>query len=372
MRKELIKKVKRVVVKIGSTALRVGIEKDENFLKDFVEDILAIKSKNIEVVLVSSGAMSMGLKKMNLNQKPDTIPKMQAIASVGQVYLMAEYENTFESLNAKCGQILLTHDDLSSRKRFLNARNTMNALCEIGATAIINENDSVAVEEIKYGDNDRISAIVTNIFEADLLIMLTDKEGVYDDNPETNKEARLIDEITDIDSFNLTEDSKKTSKFGSGGIYSKIKAGKEASHFGSATIIASAFVNNVLSRILDGEKLGTFITPMEDKLTSKKHWIAYSSKPSGSVTLDKGAVNVILNDGKSLLPTGIISVKDTFEAGDVIHCLNEEKIEIARGVTNYSSNDILSIKGCKSIDIEGILGFKSYDEVIHRDNLVVL
>lgn len=381
MRKESIKKARRVVVKVGSNVLAAGFDdkagSDAEVFGRIARDLHEAKAAGREVVLVSSGAIAMGIRHLELSERPVTIPERQAVAAVGQVRLMANYDAEFSRHGDHAAQVLLTHGDLADRKRFLNARNTLVTLIGRGIIPVINENDTVAVDEIKFGDNDNLAALVTNLIEADLLVMLTDTGGIYDRDPKADPAARVIAEITDIDAFNLDwvgagggEAGK--AGFGTGGIVSKIEAAKKAAHFGCSTIVASGLEPGILTAILAGKDVGTFIAPKQDILTSKKHWIAYSTRPSGRVIVDDGARGALLGKGKSLLPAGIKSIDGVFEAGEVIHCVDMKGMEFARGVVNYSSREIESIMGLKTTEIEKVLGYKVYDEVIHRDNLVVL
>jgi len=269
-------------------------------------------------------------------------------------------------------QVLLTHDDLASRKRFLNARNTLTTLLRMSIVPVINENDTVAVDEIKFGDNDQLSALATNLVEADLLVILSDIDGLYDRDPRCHSNAVKIPFVENIDTLDLDKLARDAGVHGTGGIRSKCAAARKAAHFGAASVIANGNQSGVLASILSGEETGTFILPREDRLTSRKHWIAFSTRPSGRVFVDEGAEAALLKGGKSLLPSGIKGVDGSFDAGEVVHCVDAKGMEFARGMVNYSSAEIARIKGLKSSELEGVLGYKVYDEVIHRDNLVVL
>jgi glutamate 5-kinase len=341
-------------------------------LAGVTKDIALALESGKEFFLVSSGALAMGMKELSIKMRPTSIPEIQAVSAVGQNSLMACYKELFSKEDRRVAQVLLTHDDLADRKRFLNARNTLLTLLRFKILPVINENDTVAVEEIKFGDNDKLSALVTNLVEADLLIILTDIDGLYKSNPRTNPDAERIALVKDVDHLRPYRFGSETNNFGTGGIVSKIDAARKAAHYGVATIVASGFTEGVISSILAGENVGTLFLPMEDRLTSKKHWIAFSSRPTGRVFLDEGARLALLDGGKSLLPTGISRVDGVFDSGEVIHCVDAQGMELARGITNYSSSEIDFIKGKNSSEIETILGFKVYDEVIHRDNLVLL
>ena len=367
-RRKIAGEAKKVVIKVGSAVLA-----GEPFIHDrLAAEVRALKARGREAVVVSSGAIATGMKQLGMKRRPATIPERQAVAAAGQSSLMALYDAAFSRVDEKTAQVLLTHDDLSDRKRFLNARNTLSTLLRLGIVPIINENDTVAVEELKFGDNDALSALVTNLIEADLLIILTDTDGLYETDPRKDPDARRIPCIEDVDAMDMCALSGSAGSLGTGGIRTKVEAARKAAHFGSATVIADGFTPGVVGHVLDGKDTGTLFLPKEDRLTSRKHWIAFSARPSGRVVVDSGARDALLNRGKSLLPSGIKAVDGDFETGEVVHCVGEDGMEFARGLTNYSSAEVGLIKGHKSGEIERVLGYKVYDEVIHRDNLVVI
>lgn len=371
LRKKIIRKARRVVVKVGS-AVVAGVSSDgSEIFSRLSSEIHGLKSKGLEFAVVSSGAIALGIRKLGLKEKPSSIPERQAVAAVGQGSLMARYDAAFSKESEMAAQVLLTHDDLSSRVRFLNARNTLSTLLKLGIVPVINENDTVAVEEIKFGDNDELSALVTNLMEADLLIILSDIDGLYDRDPKKDSSAKKVRVVEDVDNIGI-DLAVEAGKLGTGGIRSKCEAARKAAHFGTATVIANGNSKGVLSRIFSGEDEGTLFLPKEDRLTSKKHWIAFSTRPSGRVFVDEGAKEALLKGGKSLLPSGIKDVDGSFDAGEVVHCVDLKGKEFARGVANYSAVEIKKIKGLKTAALEEALGYKVYDEVIHRDNLVVL
>ncbi|MEK6532053.1 MAG: glutamate 5-kinase [Deltaproteobacteria bacterium] len=369
MRKKIIKKAKRVVVKIGSAVL-AGNSASNPVFSRIAKELHEAKKDGRQFVIVSSGAVALGMHGLNLRQRPTSIPERQAVAAVGQGLLMARYDRAFSRCGERVAQVLLTHDDLSSRHRFLNARNTLFQLLSMGIVPVINENDTVAVDEMKFGDNDLLSALATNLIEADLLIILTDINGLFSKDPKSDPLATRVSVVHDIDGIEPVE--KTTNALGTGGMASKIEAAKKAAHYGAATVIANGALPGVVKSVLDCEDTGTLILPKEDRLTGKKHWIAFSTRPSGRVFVDDGAREAIALKGKSLLPTGVKTVDGSFQAGEVVHCVDLKGMEFARGVANYSSSEIERIKGLKTRDIEGVLGYKVFDEVIHRDNLVVL
>lgn len=373
-RKDYIPSAKKIVIKIGSAMLTGSREDglDEAVFSNLARGISEIKKSGKDVVLVTSGAIASGMKKMGFKQRPTSIPEKQAIAALGQGSLMSFYEKAFTPLGEKVAQVLLTHDDLGNRQRFLNARNTLSTLLGYNIIPIINENDTVAVDEIKFGDNDHLAALVTNLIEADLLVILTDIDGLFDKDPKKDKTAKLVPVVENVDHLAAVWAGETTSVFGTGGMASKVKAAKKAAHFGTPTIVANGRDADILKKIFSCADVGTLFLPMEDRLTSKKHWIAFSARPTGRIFVDEGAKDAILKKGKSLLPSGIIKIDGVFEEGEVIHCVDQHGREFARAIVNYSSTEIENIRGLKTTEIEKILGYKYYDEVVHRDNLVIM
>lgn len=372
-RKALISQVKRVVIKIGSSVLTNENGKIlEGVFDEIAKEIFKIKSKGIESIVVSSGAIAAGMKKLGLKEKPKDVLMKQAVAACGQSTLMWYYEKAFSVFGERVAQILLTHDGLSVRKRFLNARKTLFTLLEIGVIPIVNENDTVAVEEIVLGDNDKLAALVTNLIEADLLILLSDIDGLYNKDPRNHRDAELISVIDKIDEGIEEIAGETLGRTTTGGMKTKIEASKIAAAFGIPTIIANGKRPNTLSEIFSGKGTGTLLLPAKEKLKSRKHWIAFTLKPSGEIIIDDGAKRAIISLGKSLLPSGIKEILGDFETGELVRCLDEGGIEVARGLASYSSDEIKKIAGAKTTDIEKILGYKYSDEVIHRNDLVVM
>lgn len=373
-RRQHITSAKKIVIKVGSAVLAGHHEQglDEAVFSSFAGDISELKKSGKEIVIVTSGAIAIGMKKMGLKQRPASIPEKQAVAALGQGSLIALYEKAFTPLNEKVAQVLLTHDDLGNRQRFLNARNTLSTLLGYGIIPIINENDTVAVEEIKFGDNDHLAALVTNLVEADLLVILTDIDGLFDKDPKKDKSAKLISTVKDVDHIVQGWAGESGGIFGTGGMSSKVEAAKKSAHFGVATVIANGTDSDILQKVFSCIDIGTLVLPREDRLTSKKHWIAFSARPAGRIFVDDGAKDAILKKGKSLLPSGITKIDGIFETGKVVSCVDRHGKEFARGVVNYSSVEIDKIKGIKTTEIEKILGYKYYDEVVHRDNMVVM
>lgn len=369
-RTEIFRRVKRAVVKIGS-----GIITQDNGLNiDVIEavsrQICVLCERGLEVLLVSSGAMSAGIRKIGLNRRPDEIPKRQAVAAVGQAGLIMEYEKAFEKYGKKVAQILLTSDGLTHRKRYLNARNTLNTLLDWGVIPIINENDTVSIEEIKFGDNDNLSAMIAILMDADILINLTDIDGLFTLDPRTHPEARLIPEITTINKDLEQIAGGIAGALGTGGMLSKVKAARKAVIAGIPMIIAKGSYPDVLLGLFAGNPIGTFFVPKQEKMTSRKCWIGFSLKPKGCLYLDDGAANALLNNGKSLLPAGVIDVEGDFGVGSPVECKHNDQV-IGIGLVNYNSSAIRIIKGLQTRLILAKLGEKPYDEIIHRDNLVI-
>lgn len=372
LRSRILKQVKRVVIKIGSSVLTDATTIiNFNAFASLVDQIAWAKSKGYEPVVVSSGAIAIGMRKLGLKQRPQNIPLKQAVAAVGQTGLMENYDRFFKEKNLKVGQVLLTNLILKNRSLFLNARNTLLTLLELGIIPIINENDSVVVDEIKLGDNDNLATITTNLVEADLLILLTNRDGLFDADPQKSQDARFIPLVEKIDRKIERLASKTKSPQGVGGMATKIIAAKNATKYGVPVIIANGLVHNILESIFQGHEVGTLFLPQETKMQSRKHWIAYTLEPKGRLIIDNGAQEAIIKRGKSLLAIGVFKVEGNFQFGDSVTILNQKQEEVARGLVNYSSAEIEKIKGIPTNEIERILGYKHYDEVIHRDDLVV-
>ena len=357
-RKTLLSRVKRVVIKIGSSVLtNEHGELSEGVFDEIAGEISRIKSRGIEPIIVSSGAIAAGMKKLNLGVKPRDISMKQAIAACGQSALMWYYEKAFSAFGEKVAQILLTHDVLSVRKRFLNARKTLFTLLRMEVIPIVNENDTVAVEEIMLGDNDNLAALVTSLVEADLLVLLTDIEGLYNKDPRNHRDAELITLIDEIDERIEEIAGETLGRTTTGGMRTKIEASKTAAAFGVPTIIANGKKPTKLSEIFSGKDIGTLFLPAKEKLKGRKHWIAFTLKPSGEIRIDDGAKRAISSSGKSLLPAGIKDVSGEFEVGELVRCIDEGGIEVARGLSSYSSDEIRKIAGAKTSEIEKILGY---------------
>ncbi len=371
MRTILLAHVKRVVIKIGSGVITDGDHLDLTRIATICEDVQQLRQRGYEVILVSSGAVAAGKADLNIIGRPQTIPLKQAAAAIGQSRLMRAYKDALHQHGLKAAQILLTRDDLANRRRYLNARNTLMTLLEYGIVPIINENDTVVVDEIRFGDNDNLSAMATNLVEAQLLIILSDVDGLYECDPRQNTEAQLISEVERITPDIEAMAGGEGTDLGTGGMGTKLKAAKRATLFGAGTAIINGRTPHNLIYLFDGHELGTYFLPARDPMAARKHWIAFTKKPRGKLFLDDGAYQAILERGKSLLPAGIKKLDGSFERGDAVRLCNIEGLEIAKGVTNYNSAELARILGKKTQEIEAILGYQYGDEVVHRDNLVL-
>ena len=370
-RLELLRPVKRVVVKVGSGVLTTSDGLNKRVINDLTNDVCDLKKNGIEVILVSSGAIASGLTKMGLPRRPESISHQQAVAAIGQSTLMMVYEKAFGRHRQRVAQILITRDDLHHRRRYLNARNTLFTLLSWKIVPIVNENDTVVVDEIKFGDNDNLSAMVTNLTDSQLLINLTDIDGLFDKDPRSRKDARPISVVEKVNKEVMMYASSIPGFLGTGGMAAKIRAAQKVALTGAPTIIANGLKRGILKSIFRGKEEGTLFMPRDVTLCSRKHWIAFARSPKGQILVDRGAEAAVLKRGKSLLPSGIKEVRGKFSLGDSVVLLNEDQKALAVGMVNYDASDIEKIMGLKSKEIESRLGFKHDDEVIHRDNLVL-
>ncbi|MCP4024422.1 MAG: glutamate 5-kinase [Desulfobacteraceae bacterium] len=362
----------RIVVKLGSNVITAQNSLNMDVIESISFQISKLMDKGIEVLLVSSGAMAAGIRKMGLPGRPEEIPKRQAISAIGQSGLMNAYEKVFDRFDKKVAQILLTSEDLDNRKRYLNARNSLHTLMEWKVLPIINENDTIMVEEIKLGDNDNLAAMITLLMDADFLFILTDIEGLYNKDPRIHPDARLIENVTSFKPEIEDYAGDIPGTLGTGGMLSKIQAARKVTSAGIPMIVAKGDTPDILLKLMDDTKAhGTYFTPKEKKMASRKCWIAYTLKPRGRIIIDDGAANAVVNNGKSLLPSGIVDVDGEFGQGAAVSFENTSEKSLGIGLVNYTASDIRLIKGLKSFQIESCLGGKHYDEVIHRDNLVV-
>lgn len=360
--RDLLAGCRRVVVKIGS---RLLAEAPASRPATIADQVVVLKQRGVEVVIVSSGAIALGLRRLGLATRPTELPALQAAAAVGQSQLMQHWEHAFAPHDIEIGQVLVTHDDLGDRRRFLSARLTLRALLDHGVVPIINENDTVATEEIKLGDNDQLSALVCNLISADALVMLTDVEGVRD------AAGVRISIVRDIEREAAPVAGGSTSGVGSGGMASKVGSARIVVRTGIPAVVAPGREPDVLVRVLAGADVGTLFVPGA-KLSARKHWIAYGSKPAGRLVVDDGAVRALRDGGKSLLPAGVAEVHGDFELGDTVSIMSQAGAEIARGLAAYGAADLRKIQGLQSAAIEARLGYKGTDEAIHRDDLVIV
>lgn len=370
-RKEILKQAKRILVKIGSGVLtgQEGLALD--IIENIVDEVADLTKEGHQFVIVSSGAIASGRHRMGFKHKLQSLPEKQAAAAIGQGRLMRVYSNAFGKHGLMVAQILLTMSDLTDRARFLNTRNTLTTLMEWGVIPIINENDTVAVEEIKFGDNDNLASMMANIMEANILINLTNTDGLYDRNPKGKKKSNLIPLVREITDDIEKAASEEADPVGMGGMRSKVIAARKVTAFGIPFIIAPGKKKGVLREIFSGNNVGTLFLPMEEHLKSKKHWIAFTLRSRGKLVVDDGAHDAIACQGKSLLPSGVLEVEGNFIVGDPVTCIDTEGRIFAKGLVNYSSLDIEKIKGLKTSKIKQVLGSKPYDEIIHRDNMAV-
>lgn len=371
IRQQLLAPVKRVVIKIGSGVITIPEGLNFAQVQQLSEAMCQLHKSGYEVIVVSSGSVAAGKGDLGISGRPHSIPLKQAAAAIGQSRLMRSYRSVFRSKGENVAQILLTRDDLSNRRRYLNARNTIMTLLEYGIVPIINENDTVVVDEIRFGDNDNLSAMVASLVEANLLLILSDVDGLFDKDPSKYPDASLLHEVEQITPAIEAMAGGAATTTGTGGMVTKIKAAKRSTRYGISTAIINGLKPGNLTRFFAGEDVGTLFLPTTAPMTSKKHWIAFTKKLRGKIIVDAGACHAIRDEGKSLLPSGIIAVEGGFDRGDSVCLCDTNKEEFARGITNYTQSEINRIRGRKSSEITAILGYKYSDEIVHRDNLVI-
>lgn len=372
--REALKKAKRIVVKVGTSTITYANGK-RNFsqIDRLARELSDLQNQGKEMILVSSGAVAVGVDRLGLPAKPSTIPGKQACAAVGQGVLMHTYEKLFADYGQIVAQVLITRTEAIDRHRYTNCRNTFMTLLQQGVIPIVNENDVVALDELKIGDNDNMSALVAGIVDADLVIILSDIDGLYTANPATHPEATLVHTVQEITPEVEASAGGVGSSRGTGGMATKIQAAKAATNSGIQLVIASGTEKNAIPRILQGEEIGTLFVSRENRLQFRKRWLAFGAKIQGSIVVDDGCARAIRKAGGcSILPAGIYQVVGDFQTGSTVSVIDKEGHELARGLVHYTASELERIKGCKSSDIEGILGHKNYDEVIHRDDLVIL
>jgi glutamate 5-kinase len=368
-----LSRVRRVVVKVGSGLVTTpGEGPSSEPIGRLAADLSALVQDHREVALVSSGAIATGMARLGLKARPRSIPEKQAAAAVGQSALMWEYEQAFKKHGIAVGQVLLTGQDISDRSRYLNARNTLLALLDFGVLPIVNENDTVAVDEIKVGDNDNLAALVAHLIDADLLVLLTDVDGLYTGDPRRDPTARRLETVETITDEIQRMVYDASARVSVGGMSTKLQAAQKAGASGIPMVIASGREAGTLPRLLKGEPLGTYFQPRDDRLAARKRWIAFAVPPQGRLTVDAGAKKALTERGKSLLPSGLVAVDGQFDAGDVVALTQVDGVEFARGLVNYDADELRRIRGAKTADIERTLGYRGVDEVVHRDNMVIL
>lgn len=373
-RKALLLGARRVVIKIGSSVLTdKGAGLDQKRVEHIASEVSSILKGRRQVIVVSSGAIAAGLAKLGIKKtRGMPLPTKQAAAAVGQSSLMWMYEKTFGAHGRKVAQVLLTREDLSNRTRFLNARNTFQTLLEYDVIPIVNENDTVAVDEIRFGDNDNLSAMVVHLVDADMLVILSDVDGLYTADPRLDPGARLLPLVEKITSEMERAAGDAVSGVGTGGMRSKIMTAKKVSAYGTPLVIVNGRTAGILSALFEGREVGTLFLPKSRPKRSRKHWIAYIACTTGGLVVDDGGRDALVNKGRSLLPSGVVKIEGRFKAGECVSCMDIKGNTFARGLTKYSSEDLEKIKGLKTSEIERVLGHKDYDEVIHRDDLVIL
>ncbi len=366
------KPIKRIVVKVGTSSLvRNGAGLDACKLDELTRQLVEVRNSGKDVILVTSGAIRAGMERLGIHERPRTIPEQQASAAIGQSALMQKYTESLSSHGVIAAQVLLTSDDFHDRLRYLNARNTLYTLLRFGCLPIVNENDTVATEEIRLGDNDTLSALVAACADADLLLNLSDVDGLLDGDPSVNDSCKLIEEVRQIDDNIEALCGGTHGLCGTGGMRTKIKAAKIATNSGVRMVIANSSRANVIVDAAEGKNVGTRFLARAIELNHRKRWIAFGNRVKGSIIINNGASKMLADRGKSLLAAGIVGCEGGFQVGDLVAVIDENRQKIARGLTNYGASEIALIRGKHSDEIEQILGYKDFDEVIHRDNLVL-
>ncbi|MBL6750837.1 MAG: glutamate 5-kinase [Nevskia sp.] len=372
MDRNRLKTSRRWVVKVGSSLVTArGRGLDRAAIGDWCAQIAALRAQGHQVAMVSSGAVAEGMARLGLSKRPATLHGLQAAAAVGQMGLVRAYEAAFETHGVRAAQVLLTHEDVSDRGRYLNARGTLKTLIELGVVPVVNENDTVATDEIRLGDNDTLAALTVNLLEAEVLVILTDQEGLYDSDPRLNPEARLVSEVPLSDARLITMAGDSKGELGRGGMRTKLTAAHWAARSGAATVIAHGRAPEALLRIARGESIGSLLQPAQTVMAARKRWIAGQLQVRGRLSLDAGAARVLREQGRSLLPVGVTRVEGSFERGDLVLCLDPQGHEVARGLVNYSAAEAVRVLGVPSAEIPARLGYPGEPELIHRDNLVV-
>ncbi len=367
-----LKAAGRWVVKIGSALVTDdGVGLDREGIARWSAEMARLREAGVELVLVSSGAVAAGMARLGLRERPHELYRLQAAAAVGQMGLIEAWESAFQRFGLHTAQVLLTHEDLSDRRRYLNARSTLRALLDYGVVPVVNENDTVVTDEIRFGDNDTLAALVANLVEADLLVVLTDRAGLYERDPRLDPGAPLVHEAAAGDPALDAMAGAAGGALGRGGMRTKLRAARLAARSGTATVIASGREDGVLAAIRDGRRTGTLLVPDQAPLSARKQWLAGHLKLAGSLVIDEGAVRAVVEGGRSLLPVGVREVRGEFQRGEVVACVDASGREVARGLVNYGAGEVRRIMGQPSSRIESILGYVDEPELIHRDNMVV-
>jgi len=371
--RQALTKARRWVVKVGSSLLTAdGRGLDHDLIAAWAEQITALRARQADVVLVSSGAVAEGMQRLGWQRRPHALFELQAAAAVGQMGLIQAYESCFKYHDVHTAQILLTHDDLANRQRYLNAHSTLRTLLKLGVVPVVNENDTVAVDEIRFGDNDTLAALVANLIDAEVLVLLTDQPGMYDADPRAHPEATLIREArADDPELAAMAKSGGAGGLGRGGMVTKVRAAARAARSGAATVIAWGREPGILGRIAAGDEVGTFFVPAREPIVARKRWLAGQLQSKGRLRLDAGAVRVLRQAGRSLLAVGVTAVEGDFQRGELVACIGPDGAEVAKGLVNYSAEESRKIMGQPSERIEAVLGYVDEPELIHRDNLVV-
>ena len=371
VRKQIVSNVKRALIKVGTGVLAGADGLDLGIVEQLVDEIVKLRSGGMQIVIVTSGAIASGKHRMGITGRLNSMPQKQACAAIGQGRLMRIYSNAFGRHSVYVAQILLTMSDLTDRTRYINVRNTLSTLMDWNVVPIINENDTVSVAEIKFGDNDHLAAMIANVIQADILINLTNTEGLYDRNPAGKQRARLIKIVSEITDEIESMATAEADPVGMGGMRSKVIAARKVTACGIPYIIARGKTKGILADLFAGKEKGTLFLPSAEPMTSREYWIAFTLRSRGKLFLDDGAKNAIVSQGKSLLPSGITKVEGDFAVGDPVLCIGTDGKAFAKGLVNYSSKDLVKIQGLKTAKIMQVLGYKDYDEVIHRDNMAV-
>ncbi|TNF34217.1 MAG: glutamate 5-kinase [Gammaproteobacteria bacterium] len=368
-----VARMRRIVVKIGSALLTAdGRGLNREGIASWVGQMAALRQQGIEIVIVSSGAVAEGMARLGWKTRPATVHELQAAAAVGQMGLVQAWETAFQQHGCHTAQVLLVHEDVSDRQRYLNARTTLNTLVGLGVVPIVNENDTVATDEIRFGDNDTLAALVANLLDADLLVILTDQAGLCDSDPRENPAAKLLHEVMAGDPELEKMASPRGGVLGRGGMVTKVRAARLAARSGAQTVIANGREQGILGRVMAGDVVGTWFATARKPMAARKQWLAGQVQVSGRLVLDAGAVKVLTESGRSLLPVGVKAVEGEFERGALVLCVDEQGAEIARGLINYKASEARKIQGLKSDQLESVLGMPGERELIHRDNLVLL